>query len=140
MCSPRRGLGIPFHPSLQDDRGTHLIHQGFVAACHFADATLQDGLLSQYAGIAFVPHIDRHRRECLLQLRHEGLHSGQVLAVTPVRLLGQSYHKALHRFLREVILQERQQLGCLDSGQPAWDNLQRVRHSQTGATDPVVYC
>lgn len=128
------------HPPLQDDCGAHLIHEGFVAACHLSDAALQDGLLGQDACVAFVPHIDRHCRKGLLQLGHESLNPGQVLAVPSVCLLRHSHHEAFHVFSREIASQVSHQLRCLHCCKTAGDNLQRVRHSQTGATDPIVYC
>ena len=128
------------HPPLQDDCSAHLIYEGFVAAGHFADATLQDSLLGQNAGVALVPHIDGYRWESLLQLCHEGLDARQVLAIPSVCLSGQTHHETFHLFPGKVVFQVGQKLWRFHRCQTSRNNLQRVRHSQTGATDPVVYC
>ena len=81
---------------MKDDCGAHLIDECFVATGHLSDAALQDCLLSKDACIAFVPHLDGHLGESLLQLFHESPHSGQVVAIPAVSLLRQAYHETLH--------------------------------------------
>ena len=125
---------------MQDDCSAHFIDECFVAARHLAYAALQDCLLGKDAGVALVPHVDRDGRERLLQLSDEGFHSRKIVAVPTVCLLRKAYDEAFHLFPRKVVLQVGKQSGRLDCSKPARNNLQRVRHSQAGATNPIIYC
>ena len=131
-------LRSPLHPALQDDCRTDFIHEGFVAASHSPDSALEHRAMSNHAGITFVPHLDGDFREGGLQLVYEPLHPRQVVTVSSVCLARQSHHKAFHVFASHIVLQKSHQARCLHRGQSSCDNLQRVRHSQTGATDPII--
>ena len=136
------GVSNPFasvHPSLQDDYSTDFIHQCLVTSGHLAQTTLEHGLMGQHTGVPLVPHVQRNVRELLLQSVGECHYSRQVVTVTPIRLLGESQYKSLHGLACHISLDEIHQLRCGHCGQSSRYYLQRVRHSQTCTTDPVVY-
>lgn len=133
------GLNLPLEPSLQDDAGAYLVDQGLVLACLLADATGQHSLVSHHAGVALVPPVDGNVGQCLAELTHETAYARQIVAVLTIGLARQSYHETLHGFALDVVLQKLQQLSRVDGGQPIGYYLQRVRHSNSCATDPVIY-
>ena len=128
-----------FHPPLQDDGGRDFIHQGLVATGHLADAALKHGVVSHDAGVAFVPPGDRNLRKEALQLGNEAFNILQVVTFAPVGLHGSAHNKTLNWLTPDIVLNVGQQLARIHRGQAIGDNLQRVRHSQTCTTDPVVY-
>lgn len=133
------GLDLPLEPSLQNNASAYLVDQGLVLACLLADAAGQHGLVGHHAGVALVPPVDGNVGQGLAELTYKTAYARQIVAVLTVGLARQSHYKSLHGFALDVILQKLQQFSCVDGGQPIGYYLQRVRHSNSCATDPVIY-
>lgn len=136
----RYGLLSALHPSLQDNASRDFVDKRFVSPCHFPDTAFEHRLVGHHAGVTLVPPRYGDIGQSFLQLGNKLFYVTQVLAFATVGLHGAPHDKPFHTLALDIVGQETEKLPRVDRRQPVGNYLQGVRHSNTCATDPIIYC